>query len=77
MENIALHSLQLFYIVLRAGIVTAFGSKMVTIFTYNTKKHRILFFVWICLGQKLGYNASCPFAKGLLLPILKFIVYKT
>ena len=93
MENIALQSLQLFYIiVLRAEIVTTFGSKMVTISTRNTKTYKVCelrkvifsvfynisrsnfgifttferllpgisFFVWICLDQKLVYNANYP-----------------
>ena len=39
LETIALQSLQIFHIiVLRAEIVTTFGSKMVTIFTRNTTR---------------------------------------
>ena len=42
MENIALQSLQIFYIiVLRAEIATTFGSKMVEISTRNTKIWKI------------------------------------
>ncbi len=50
-------------IVLRAQIVTNFGSKMVTVSTRNTTMllgGSFQEFRFYCLDQKVVYNANCP-----------------
>ena len=74
MENVGLQSLQISHMVLRAEIVTTFGSKMITISARNTILRKFANFTtfkrffpkyrFYCPDQKLVYNANCQFRTG-------------